>query len=319
MLIVAALGGNALLRRGEPLRADVQQENVRAACEALAPLAREHRLVVTHGNGPQVGLLAMQNGSGDVPPYPLDVLGAESEGMIGYLLQQGLENALPGHQVATLLTQVIVDPLDPAFENPTKPIGPVYDEAEAKKLAARHGWTVARDGPHLRRVVPSPEPLEIVEMETIQLLVDAGALVVCVGGGGIPVVAEDGNRLRGVEAVIDKDLAAALLATLLGADFLLMLTDVRAVERAWGTPCSSPIRRTTPAELRSFDFAAGSMWPKVEAACRFVDAKGGRAAIGALTDAAAILEGTAGTVVEPTSSGVAAPYPDRQRILGGVP
>jgi carbamate kinase len=304
VLVVAALGGNALLRRGEPLRADVQQANVRAACGALAPLAGEHRLVITHGNGPQVGLLAVQSDSSmQLPPYPLDVLGAESEGMIGYLLQQGLGNALPDRRVTTLLTQVVVDPLDPAFETPTKPIGPTYSEAEAHELAARHGWTVTPDGPYFRRVVPSPEPLAIVEIETIRLLVDAGVLVVCAGGGGIPVAVGGGGALRGVEAVIDKDLSAALLATLLGADFLLMLTDVPTVERDWGTPSASPIRRATPVELRTLEFPSGSMGPKIEAACRFVETSGGGAAIGSLTEAAAIVGGSAGTLVAPPSAG----------------
>ncbi len=306
MRIVAALGGNALLRRGQPLEAQVQRANVDQAVRAIVKLAAEHDLVVTHGNGPQVGLLALQAASYEtVAPYPLDVLGAESEGMIGYLLEQALTNALPGQAVATLLTQVIVDPLDPAFERPTKPIGPVYTEAEAKRLAAERGWRVAPDGRSYRRVVPSPEPQAIVEIEAIRLLVEAGVLVVCVGGGGIPVVAGEHGALRGVEAVIDKDLSAALLAAQLEADFLLMLTDVAAVERAFGTPQAEPIRRASPGELRALEFAAGSMGPKVEAACRFVEATSGRAAIGALPDAAAIVRGEAGTLVHPSAAPVA--------------
>lgn len=298
MRVVAALGGNALLRRGEPLEASLQRENVRVAVAALAGLAGDGaELVVTHGNGPQVGLLALQAAAYDaVAPYPLDVLGAESEGMIGYLLEQELGNALPGRRVATLLTQVVVAADDPAFRRPTKPIGPVYAAEEARWLAAGRGWSVARDGEGWRRVVPSPEPRAIVELETIRLLVAHGVVVVCTGGGGIPVVA-DAGVLRGIEAVIDKDLAAALLARELEADLLLLLTDVAAVERGFGTPAPAPIRRATPAELRRERFAEGSMGPKVEAACRFVEATGRPAGIGALADAARIALGEAGTLV----------------------
>jgi len=301
--IVAALGGNALLRRGEPLEADIQRRNSARAVEALAPLGREHELVVTHGNGPQVGLLALQAlAYPEVAPYPLDVLGAESEGMIGYLLEQELRNALPGRPVATLLTQVVVDPDDPAFRRPSKPIGPVYEEAEARRLAAQRGWTVAPDGPGWRRVVPSPEPRAIVELEAIRLLVGSGVLVVCAGGGGIPVVAGPAGELRGVEAVVDKDLAAALLAELLGADCLLLLTDVRAVVRGFGSERAEPIGEATPEELRAERLDPGSMGPKVEAACRFVERTGGSAAIGALEDAAALAAGRAGTRVLPPTA-----------------
>jgi carbamate kinase len=310
MRVVVALGGNALLRRGEPADADVQRGHVEHAARSIAEIARSHDVVVTHGNGPQVGLLALQADAYDaVRPYPLDVLGAESEGMIGYLLEQSLANALPGRSVATLLTQVVVDLRDPAFERPTKPIGPVYEEAEARRLAAERGFAVAPDGPHFRRVVPSPEPLAIVEIEALRLLVEQGVLVVCVGGGGIPVVVGGDGALRGVEAVIDKDLSAALLARLLVADFLLMLTDVAAVERDWGTAKARPIRRAAPEKLRALAFAAGSMGPKVEAACRFVEATGGRAAIGALEHAAAIVRGEAGTLVAPPMAGVRASGP----------
>lgn len=303
MRIVAALGGNALLRRGEPLEADIQRRNSARAVEALAPLGREHELVVTHGNGPQVGLLALQAlAYPEVAPYPLDVLGAESEGMIGYLLEQELRNALPGRPVATLLTQVVVDPDDPAFRRPSKPIGPVYEEAEARRLAAQRGWTVAPDGPGWRRVVPSPEPRAIVELEAIRLLVGSGVLVVCAGGGGIPVVAGPAGELRGVEAVVDKDLAAALLAELLGADCLLLLTDVRAVVRGFGSERAEPIGEATPEELRAERLDPGSMGPKVEAACRFVERTGGSAAIGALEDAAALAAGRAGTRVLPPTA-----------------
>ena len=300
MLVVVALGGNALLRRGEPMTADNQRRNVRVAAQALAPIAAEHQLVIGHGNGPQVGLLALQaEAYRDVAPYPLDVLGAESEGMIGYVLEQELMNVLPDRAVATLLTQVRVDPADLAFAHPSKPIGPMYDRETAHRLAAEHGWMVAPDGNGFRRVVASPDPREILELETIRRLVDAGVLVVCSGGGGIPVVVDDSGRVRGVEAVIDKDLAAALLAERLGAEALLMLTDVPAVVSGWGTDWAVDLRHATPQQLRRMDFAAGSMGPKVEAACRFVEATGGHAAIGALADAPALLEGRAGTLVVP--------------------
>ena len=298
--LVVALGGNALLRRGEPLTADIQRVHAAEAMTAVAELAGSHDIVLTHGNGPQVGLLALQAlAYTDVPPYPLDVLGAESEGMIGYVLEQELSNRLPGRTAVTVLTQVVVDADDPAFKAPTKPIGPVYTEDQARRLERERGWTVARDGDHFRRVVASPEPLRIVELSAIRMLVDAGAIVVCTGGGGIPVTMNGAGTLRGVEAVIDKDLAAELLARSLGADFLLMLTDVSAVMRDWGTPDVRPIRRTTPSELRGIEFANGSMGPKVAAACRFVEATGGSAAIGALDDAAEIVAGTAGTMVVP--------------------
>jgi carbamate kinase len=299
-LVVVALGGNALLRRGEPLEARLQQANIDRASAAIAKLAANYDIVVTHGNGPQVGLLALQTAAyKKVKPYPLDVLGAESEGMIGYLLEQSLRNALRGPAIATLLTQVVVDPDDPAFEHPTKPVGPIYDEPEAKRVPRELGWTVAdRGGGSFRRVVASPEPQEIVELPTIKLLVDAGVLVICGGGGGIPVVTNGNGTHHGVEAVVDKDLSAALLAAHLGADILLMLTDVPAVEQDWGTPRARPIARTTPRELRKFRFQPGSMEPKVEAACRFVENCGGIAAIGSLEQAAAIIDGHAGTRVE---------------------
>jgi carbamate kinase len=296
--IVAALGGNALLRRGEPLEAETQRRNVISAVRALAPVAREHELVVTHGNGPQVGLLALQAAADRVvQPYPLDVLGAETEGMIGYLLEQELRNALSGRSVATLLTQVVVAADDPAFVRPTKPIGPVYAEHEARRLGDARGWSVAPDGAGWRRVVPSPEPVEIVELQAIRLLVDAGVLVVCAGGGGIPVVVDDAGALRGVEAVIDKDLAASLLAELMGADLLLLATDVSAAMLGFGSPKATPIGETTPAELRRLEFASGSMAPKVEAACRFAERTGGRAAIGALEAVGDLVERRAGTQV----------------------
>jgi carbamate kinase len=300
MKIVVALGGNALLQRGEPPTASVQRGHAGEAMAAVAELARDHEVILTHGNGPQVGLLALQASAyTEVPPYPLDVLGAESEGMIGYVLEQELENRLPGRNVVTVLTQVVVDPADPAFSNPTKPIGAIYPEKQARKLAAELGWSIAPDNAHFRRVVPSPQPLRIVEIGAIRTLVDSGALVVCSGGGGIPVSINADGGLYGVEAVIDKDLAAELLARSLEADMLIMLTDVGSVMSGWGGPDPQPIHHATPAELREQVFANGSMGPKVEAACRFVEATGGLAAIGALEDAAAILAGTAGTTIAP--------------------
>ena len=297
MLVVAALGGNALLRRGEKPEAATQAANVRTASRVLAEIARDHAIVVTHGNGPQVGLLALQSEAYDqVREYPLDVLGAESEGMIGYMIESGLRNALPGRDIATLLTQVLVDPEDPAFASPSKPIGPVYDKARARRLAEERGWAIARDGEAFRRVVPSPRPQRIIEIETIRLLVERGVLVICAGGGGIPVSATD-SGWRGVEAVVDKDLSTALLARELGAEALIMLTDVDAVYAGWGTAAAEPIAETTPDALRTHSFPPGTMGPKVEAAIEFVEATGGIACIGRLSDAAAVLRGEAGTLV----------------------
>ena len=299
MLVVVALGGNALLRRGEPMDVGTQRANIGAAAAAIAAVAAEHDVVITHGNGPQVGLLALQGEAYEgADPYPLDVLGAESEGMIGYLLEQELVNALPGARVATLLTQVVVDATDPAFGRPSKPIGPVFDRETAERLAAERGWALAPDAAGRRRVVASPEPRSIVELPTIRLLVESGVVVVCVGGGGIPVVLDE-QGLRGVEAVIDKDLAAALLARGLGAGALLLLTDVPAVETGWGTEEARPLGEVTANALRAVDLEPGSMGPKAEAACRFAEATGGRAGIGALGDAAAILRGERGTRVVP--------------------
>ena len=298
MLIVAALGGNALLRRGENPDVDSQRRNIAQAVNAIAELAADHQVVVTHGNGPQVGLLALQaEASGETPPYPLDVLDAEAVGMIGYLLEEGLHGRLGETPVGTLLTEVVVDPDDPAFEHPTKPIGPSYDQRAAERLARDRGWRIARDGDAWRRVVPSPEPLRIVELQTIRTLVDAGVVVICAGGGGIPVVADEHGGVRGVEAVIDKDLSAALLASELHADALLLLTDVACVERNHGGSSVHPIREAYVGELDPAEFAEGSMRPKVEAARRFAARTGGLAAIGALEDAARIVKGQAGTRV----------------------
>jgi carbamate kinase len=300
MLTVVALGGNALLQRGQPLDAAIQRVNAKVAARAVADLTSDHRIVLTHGNGPQVGLLALQNAAyRDVAPYPLDVLDAETEGMVGYVLEQELGRHLDQDRLATLLTQVEVDPSDPAFSAPTKFVGPGYVEDNAKAMARVRGWTVAADGDRWRRVVPSPQPLRIIELRTIRLLVEHRITTICVGGGGIPVVRDASGGLVGVEAVIDKDLAAALLAQELGAEALLLLTDVDAVYDGWGTKHARAIHRTTVDELRSMELPAGSMGPKVEAACRFVEAGGAVAGIGALADAAAILRGDAGTVVKP--------------------
>ncbi|WP_439590327.1 carbamate kinase [Hydrogenophaga sp.] len=299
--IVVALGGNALLRRGEPVSAATQRNNIRHAAKALAQLMVEgHQLVITHGNGPQVGLLALQGEAAGKSAFPLDVLGAETEGMIGYVLQQELDNAYTEPaQFATLLTQVEVDPKDPAFGSPSKPVGPIYSEDEAKLQAGQRGWSVARDGNAWRRVVPSPRPVRILEIEVIRLLVAQGVTVICTGGGGIPVAQRSDGAYVGVEAVIDKDHASGLLATELNADAFLMLTDVSAVFTDWGTPAQRALNDVTPEELAALDFEAGSMGPKVRAACDFVNRTGGLAGIGALADASAILAGKAGTRVRP--------------------
>jgi carbamate kinase len=308
---VVALGGNALLRRGQPLTAENQRENARDACRALAPLARDHELVISHGNGPQVGLLALQGAAyTKVETYPLDVLDAQTEGMIGYVIQQELGNLLPfERRLASLLTQIEVDADDPAFQDPTKPIGPVYTKDEADQLAAEKGWTFKPDGESYRRVVPSPAPQRIFGIEPVELLLSAGCVVICAGGGGIPVMYTDeevpaGRRLVGVEAVIDKDLASALLAADLKADALLIVTDVDAVYSGWGTPEQRAIRRATPEALAASEFAEGSMGPKVKAACKFVEETGGFAAIGSINDTEALLRGEAGTVVALDAAGV---------------
>ncbi|UCH73369.1 MAG: carbamate kinase [Rhodospirillales bacterium] len=297
MTIVIALGGNALLQRGERPDVATQERNIVAAARELAALAVDHSLVVTHGNGPQIGLLALQAEScRDAPPYPLDVLGAESEGQIGYLLETALRNELPNRDIATLLTQIVVDPVDPAFGAPTKPIGPVYGAERARRLAQARGWHVAPDGDGFRRIVASPRPQRIIEIETIRLLVAHDILVVCAGGGGIPVVETD-TGWHGVEAVIDKDLSAALLARDLGADALLMLTDVNAVYADWDGARARPLSAVTTVIIRNYTFAPGTMGPKVEAAIGFAEATGRMAGIGRLQDAAAILRGAAGTRV----------------------
>ena len=311
MRVVVALGGNALLRRGEPMTAANQRANVLAACVALAPLARDHELVISHGNGPQVGLLALQGSAyKEVEPYPLDVLGAQTEGMIGYLIQQELGNQLPPEQhIASLLTLIEVNPDDPAFGDPTKPIGPIYNETEASSLAQTKGWTFKPDGASYRRVVPSPAPQRIFGIEAVGWLLERECVVICAGGGGIPVMYSDqpapaGRQMVGVEAVIDKDLASALLAADLGADALLIVTDVDAVYTGWGTPQQRAIRRATPAALSETEFAAGSMGPKVRAACTFVETTGRLAVIGSITHTPSLLNGTAGTTVTAGAPGL---------------
>ncbi len=302
MRIVAALGGNALLRRGERPDADVQERNVAVAVASLAPLALRHELVITHGNGPQVGLLALESAADRslTRPYPLAELGAETQGLIGYWLLQELQNALPGRDVAALVTQTVVAVDDPAFDSPTKFVGPVYrTEAEAAEVGGRMDWTMGADGEAWRRVVASPRPLRIVEEPVVVRLLDAGVVVICGGGGGIPVVIDADGRRRGVDAVIDKDLTTALLAENLRADALLLLTDADGVIDGWGTPDATLIRSVSTTELRARHFPAGSMGPKVEAACQFVERTGKRAAIGTLAQAEAVLSGESGTTVHP--------------------
>lgn len=295
--LVVALGGNALLKRGEPLEAEIQRKNIDLAAKTIASLTHEWRVVLVHGNGPQVGLLALQNSAyQQVTPYPLDILGAESQGMIGYMLQQSLKNHLPQREVSVLLTQVEVDAADPAFANPTKYIGPVYDQAQADALRKEKGWAFKADGAYVRRVVPSPQPQRIVESDAINALIARDHLVICNGGGGVPVV-EKADGYHGIEAVIDKDLSAALLARQIEADALLILTDADAVYVDWGKPTQRPLAQVTPALLNEMTFDAGSMGPKVAACSRFVSECNGIAGIGALADGPAILAGEKGTLI----------------------
>jgi carbamate kinase len=306
MRVLVALGGNALLRRGEPMTADAQRANIKIAAQALAPIATRHQLVLSHGNGPQVGLLALQAAAyEDVEPYPLDVLGAQTEGMIGYMIEQELGNLLPADvPLATILTMIEVDRDDPAFSNPTKFVGPLYAEQDAEALAVERGWVFKPDGDRLRRVVPSPEPKRVFEIRPIRWLLDRGTIVVCTGGGGIPTtwVAGEKRTLGGVEAVIDKDLASELLAREIDADLFVMATDVDGVYADWGTPERRRLDEVSVDQLRAMDFAAGSMGPKVDAAARFVEATGCRAAIGALHEIDKIVEGAAGTRVVPAAA-----------------
>ena len=306
MRIVVALGGNALLRRGQPMTADNQRENIRTATAQIARVAPGNELVVAHGNGPQVGLLSLQAAAyTDVAPYPLDVLGAETEGMIGYMIEQELGNLLPKDvPFATLLTQVEVDPKDPAFKNPTKPIGPVYSEADAKRLAAEKGWDIAPDGDKFRRVVPSPKPKHIFEIRPIKWLLEKNVIVICAGGGGIPTMYGEDGKLKGIEAVIDKDLCSSLLASQLEADLLVIATDVNAAFIDFGKPTQKAIGQAHPDEMEKLGFAAGSMGPKVQAACEFARQTGKTAVIGSLSDIEAIVQGSAGTRISTATPGI---------------
>lgn len=306
MRILVALGGNALLRRGEPMTAEAQRANVQIAATSLAAIYPGNQLVITHGNGPQVGLLALQGAAYNPDEvYPLDVLGAQTEGMIGYMIEQELGNLLPFEvPFATILTMVEVDRDDPGFKNPTKFIGPVYSESDAERLKADKGWAMKKDGDKWRRVVASPQPKQIFEVRPIRWLLEQGTIVIAAGGGGIPTVYEPGRRLRGIEAVIDKDLCSELLARQLEADFYIMATDADAVFVDWGKPTAKAFRRANPKAMRDFSFPAGSMGPKVDAACHFAEATGKAAAIGALKDLAAIIRGEAGTTITSAASGV---------------
>lgn len=298
MKVLMALGGNALLQRGQPLEASVQLKNTAHAAQTIKRLTKHHKIVLCHGNGPQVGLLSlMSNAYKDVSPYPLDVLVAETQGMIGYMLQQALHNEGITH-VVTLLTQVTVDPDDPAFSTPTKPIGPVYEKELALKLAHEKGWEIAPDGKFYRRVVASPAPKEIVEFQAALKLIEAGYLVIFCGGGGIPVVKDEKTgELFGKEAVIDKDRASAVAAIELKMDFFLILTDVDAIYVDWGKKTQKAIKAISPAHLKSMDFARGSMGPKVEAACHFVTATNQTAVIGDLFQGEGLVNGTSGTMI----------------------
>jgi carbamate kinase len=303
MRVVVALGGNSLLERGERPDAAIQLARVQRAADCLAGLAGDHELVITHGNGPQVGVIAEESAADRSlsVPYPLDVLGAETQGMIGYWLAQSLRNALGGRAVATLVCQTAVDAHDPAFGRPSKFVGPTYGEAAARALSAEHGWPVRQDGTGWRRVVASPEPVELLELPAVEALLAGGVIPICAGGGGVPVVRDPEGSVHGVEAVIDKDLVASLLARALRAEALLVLTDVPAVMRDFGTAEATEIRAASPAELRALELPAGSMGPKVEAVCRHVETGGKLAVIGRLEDAALLLDGRAGTVVRPTA------------------
>jgi carbamate kinase len=309
MRIVIALGGNALLRRGEPMTAEVQRRNVQVAAAAIAPVAAGNQLVITHGNGPQVGLLALQDAAYEPDEdFPLDVLGAQTEGMIGYMIEQELGNLLPFEvPFATLLSMVEVDPQDPAFQNPTKFVGPVYEKTEADRIAAQKGWAFKQDGAKWRRVVPSPAPKRIFEVRPVKWLLERGTVVICAGGGGIPTMYDPNadRKLIGVEAVVDKDACSELLAREIEADLFIMATDAEAVFVDWGTPQQRAIRRASPAAIREHRFPAGSMGPKVDAACEFALRTGHTAAIGALADIEAIVRGEKGTQIDSRFPGVA--------------
>jgi len=306
MRVVVALGGNALLQRGQALNAENQRENIRVAAKQLAEVHKNHELVIAHGNGPQVGLLALMDAAYTaVDPYPLDVLGAETVGMIGYMIEQELGNIIPFEDhIVTVLTQILVDPADPAFQNPTKPVGPIYEKAEAEKLQKEKGWSMAPDGEYFRKVVPSPLPQRIIEMNAIRMLVDSGIVVICAGGGGIPTAYDENHKLYGVEAVIDKDLASGLLSKGLDAEMFVMLTDVPNVYVDFGTENQRSIKAAHPDALEAMGFAAGSMGPKVKGACQFVRETGFQSAIGQLSDLTRIMEGEAGTLISNDIDGI---------------
>lgn len=309
MKLVIALGGNALLRREQALSAENQLENIRGAASQLARIAPHHQLVLTHGNGPQVGLLALQSAAyKPIDAYPLDVLGAQTDGMIGYLLEQELANLLPATlTVATLLTRVEVDPLDPAFAHPGKQIGPMYSKEEAARIALEKRWTMAADGAGFRRVVASPLPQRVLGLAPIRWLLERGVLVIAAGGGGIPVARDMGcDNLHGIEAVIDKDLCSGLLARELEADCLVIATDVAAVYLNWGKPEQRALSKITPQELAQYTFPTGSMGPKIEAACHFALATGKRAVIGSLDQIEDMIAGHAGTQISVDGISVAA-------------
>lgn len=297
--LVIALGGNALLKRGAVLSAENQYQSIALIADAIGKLAKKYRIAIVHGNGPQVGLLALQNlAYRDVPPYPLDILVAESQGMIGYMLAQQLGAFHPAQPVSTLLTRVLVDSEDPAYREPSKFIGPVYEPQQQAELEKKYGWSMKLDGKYLRRVVPSPEPKKIIDIEAINLLLAKNHIVICNGGGGVPMVAS-AQGMIGSEAVIDKDLASALLAEALDADHLVILTDADAVYQHWGTPQQKAIRSATTKELAPMAIADGSMGPKIMAVSRFVQRSGKVAHIGALQDIESVLAGTAGTLITP--------------------
>jgi len=306
MRVVVALGGNALLQRGQVLNAENQRGNIRIAARQLAEIHKHHQLIIAHGNGPQVGLLALMDAAYTaVDPYPLDVLGAETIGMIGYMIEQELGNIIPlDDHIVTVLTQVLVDPADPAFLNPSKPVGPIYEQAEAERLRKEKGWVMVPDGQHFRRAVPSPQPQRIIELDAIRILMDNGVVVICAGGGGIPTAYDREQKLYGVEAVIDKDLASALLSRELGAEMFVMLTDVANVYADFGTRRQRPIRAAHPDELERLEFAAGSMGPKIRGACQFVRKTGYTSAIGQLSELVEIMTGDAGTLVSNDVDGI---------------
>lgn len=301
MRIVIALGGNALLKRGEPMHYEVQRANVRMACQQIAKVLPGNELIITHGNGPQVGLIALQqNAYTDVPMYPLDAIGAESVGMIGYMIARELTNVVPRSTTVTnVLTQTEIDPNDLAFKHPTKPIGPIYTKEEAERLSQTNDWTMASDNDKFRRVVASPNPQRILGLSTLKTLIENGHLVVCCGGGGVPVYFDQKGQLIGAEAVIDKDLASSLLAISVNADLFVIATDVDGVYTDWGKPSQSLIRQIDAISLRKLTFARGSMAPKIEAACRFVGKTGKTAIIGALDQIEKVIDGKSGTLVHP--------------------